>query len=106
MISFRHSLAATLVFMLAVPAGPVFAETAKSGYEYIKPTTRAMQDDDFENPGMLAVEHGKELFNEKQPGASKSCAECHGDGHMSLRQWLYAPVAAPDCLWERLKLAF
>jgi len=84
MISFRHSLAATLVFMLAVPAGPVFAETAKSGYEYIKPTTRAMQDDDFENPGMLAVEHGKELFNEKQPGASKSCAECHGEDGLKL----------------------
>ena len=51
---------------------------AKSGYEYIKPDTRAMQDDDFENPGMLAVERGAELFSQKAAGASKACAECHG----------------------------
>ena len=51
---------------------------AKSGYDYIKPDTRAMQDDDFENPGMLAVERGAELFSQKQPGAGKACSECHG----------------------------
>jgi sulfur-oxidizing protein SoxA len=84
MISFRQSLAVIIVIMLAVQAGLVFAEAAKSGYEYIKPATRAMQDDDFENPGMLAVEHGKELFNEKQPGTSKSCAECHGEDGLKL----------------------
>ena len=79
MIFLHQSLGAMLAFMLLIPAHPVLAEAAKSGYEYIKPATRAMQDDDIENPGMLAVEHGQELFNEKQPGASKSCAECHGE---------------------------
>jgi sulfur-oxidizing protein SoxA len=64
--------------MLAVTAYPLLAEEAKSGYEYIKPATRAMQDDDFENPGMLYVEQGLELFNEKQGGASKACSDCHG----------------------------
>ena len=58
--------------------GPVYAEGAKSGYEFIKPSTRAMQDDDFENPGLLALERGQELFNVKQSGAGKACAECHG----------------------------
>jgi sulfur-oxidizing protein SoxA len=84
MISSRQSLSAVLALMLAIPASQVFAEAAKSGYEYIKPATRAMQDDDFENPGMLAVEHGQELFNEKQPGASKSCADCHGENGLKL----------------------
>lgn len=50
----------------------------KSGYEYVKDETRTMQDDDFENPGFLAVEQGRELFN-KSPGSGKSCASCHGE---------------------------
>jgi sulfur-oxidizing protein SoxA len=64
--------------------GDVLAEQARSGYEYLKPDTRVMQDDDFENPGMLAVEYGMALFNEKQPGANKSCAECHGENGSKL----------------------
>ena len=66
------------VFLLAITACPLLAEEAKSGYEFIKSATRAMQDDDFENPGMLYVEQGLELFNEKQDGASKACSDCHG----------------------------
>ena len=65
--------------LLAVTAGPLHAEEAKSGYEYIKPATRTMQDDEFENPGMFAVEQGMELFNKKQDGAIKACSECHGE---------------------------
>jgi sulfur-oxidizing protein SoxA len=64
--------------LLAISTGPLVAEEAKSGYEYIKPATRAMQDDDFENPGMFTVEYGMELFNEQQDGASKACSDCHG----------------------------
>ena len=65
--------------LLAITAGPLLAEEAKSGYEYIKPATRTMQDDEFENPGMFAVEQGMELFNKKQDGAIKACSECHGE---------------------------
>jgi sulfur-oxidizing protein SoxA len=43
-----------------------------------------MQDDEFENPGMLTVEQGRELFNIKQDGASKACAECHGGDGLEL----------------------
>lgn len=64
--------------LFVVTTSPLLAEQAKSGYEFIKPATRAMQDDDFENPGTLTVEQGQELFNEKQHGASKACADCHG----------------------------
>ena len=55
------------------------ADEARSGYEYIKPDTRAMQDDDFANPGLLAVDAGQDLFNSKQEGASRACAQCHGE---------------------------
>ena len=67
-----------VTLLAAIPAGALTAAELKSGYEFIKPETRAMQDDDFENPGMLAVEQGKDLFNNKQDGASKACADCHG----------------------------
>lgn len=36
-----------------------------------------MQDDDFANPGLLAVERGEELFNQKHE-KGKTCADCHG----------------------------
>lgn len=60
-------------------AGIAPAFEAKSGYEFIKPDTRAMQDDDFENPGMLTVERGMDLFNQKQAGSGKACSDCHGE---------------------------
>jgi sulfur-oxidizing protein SoxA len=54
------------------------AESPRSGYTYLKPDTRAMQDDDFANPGMVAVEQGAGLF--AQPGKNgKHCASCHGN---------------------------
>ena len=78
----------TLVFfsgmLIIASTCPLQAYEAKSGYEFIKPTTRAMQDDEFENPGMLTVEQGRELFNIKQDGASKACAECHGEDGLEL----------------------
>jgi sulfur-oxidizing protein SoxA len=63
---------------LAVPAASAFAGEPRSGYEYIKPATRAMQDDDFLNPGMFTVEEGQALFNAVPEGAEQSCGDCHG----------------------------
>lgn len=54
----------------------VYAEPL-SGYEFIKPETQAMQDDDFSNPGLLMVDRGEALFNKKHENG-KSCAGCHG----------------------------
>lgn len=49
---------------------------AKSGYEFLSPESREMQDDDFLNPGMQWVDEGIDLFNMK--GANgKSCGSCH-----------------------------
>ncbi len=79
MIKYRPLLLLVCGLAGAVYAHSASAFEAKSGYEYIKADTRAMQDDDFENPGMLAVERGADLFSQKQPGASKACADCHGN---------------------------
>ena len=52
-------------------------EEPRSGYEFLPPEVQQMQDDEFANPGMFAVEEGREAFNE--PGFNgKACASCHG----------------------------
>jgi L-cysteine S-thiosulfotransferase len=57
-----------LLFLLALPAA---ADERRSGYDYMRPETRAMQDDDLANPGMLAVMEGEELWRRY------GCAQCH-----------------------------
>lgn len=81
-----QKLPVLLISILLLSLAPLTApaEQAKSGYEYIKPATRTMQDDEFENPGMFAVERGQELFNNQQDGAGKACSECHGTDGLKL----------------------
>jgi len=74
----RNSIIGIFGLLVLFPVGAV-SEELRSGYEFIKPETRAMQDDDFENPGLLAVDQGYELFNQKHRTTNKSCAGCHGE---------------------------
>ncbi len=67
-----------LLITLMLVSLPLMAEKL-SGYHFVKEETRIMQDDDFENPGMMAVEQGMELFQEVHESSGKSCASCHGD---------------------------
>ena len=67
-----------ITFLILLIVDSVYAEP-RSGYDFIKPETRAMQDDDFANPGLLTVDRGEELFNQKQNSSGKSCASCHGE---------------------------
>ena len=57
----------------------------RSGYTYAIPETQAMQDDDFENPAMLALDYGAELWSTKDGDADKSCEDCHGDAETSMK---------------------
>lgn len=57
----------------------------RSGYTYATPETRAMQDDEFDNPGSLWVEKGAGLWTRVEGGAGKSCAGCHQDAASSMR---------------------
>lgn len=50
-----------------------------SGYEFLSPETQAMQDDDFENPGLLSVDHGQALFTEHRDSEEYACSDCHGE---------------------------
>ena len=50
----------------------------KSGAEFLAKETRALQADDFANPGMLWVTRGQKLWAESAAANGKSCASCHG----------------------------
>jgi len=57
----------------------------RSGYLYMGAETRALQDDDFLNPGFFAVDRGRALWEKVEGSAGKSCASCHDDATGSMR---------------------
>src|SRR5262249_62408626 len=70
---------AALVAIAAIAAEKLSPDERRSGYEFMSPELRAMQDDDAANPGMLAVLDGEALWQRAEGAAGKSCAGCHGD---------------------------
>jgi sulfur-oxidizing protein SoxA len=66
------------------PANQYEVDGRKSGYLYLGEDTRALQDDDFLNPGMFAVEKGRQLWNKIEGAEGKSCASCHQDAEMTM----------------------
>ena len=66
-------------------AGEISDSDRRSGYSFMGPDTRAMQDDDTANPGMLWVLDGEALWNRKEGSAAKSCTDCHGDARTSMK---------------------
>jgi len=57
----------------------------RSGYDFMSRETRAMQDDDTANPGMLWVLEGNTHWNRKTGAAGRACADCHGDARASMK---------------------
>ena len=57
----------------------------RSGYDLMSRETRAMQDEDATNPGMLWVLDGEALWNRKAGAAGRACADCHGDARASMK---------------------
>jgi len=49
----------------------------RSGSSYLAPDLKALQDDDFRNPGLLWVDRGRELWSEVPGKGAKACAGCH-----------------------------
>jgi len=68
----------------AVAQEPKRPSPLKPGPEFQSPDVRALQADDFANPGMLWVARGGELW--RAPGANgKRCADCHGADAASMK---------------------
>src|SRR5437660_960993 len=66
-------------------AGEIAPSERRSGYDFMSRETRAMQDDDTANPGLLWVLEGGTLWNRKAGAANRACGDCHGDARTSMR---------------------
>ena len=93
-------LAATAAIATAAAAAEIAPEDRRSGYDFAGAETRAMQDDDTANPGMLGVLQGETLWAAKAGAADKSCADCHGEARASMkgvaaRYPMFEPDARP-----------
>jgi L-cysteine S-thiosulfotransferase len=76
---------AVLTAAAAATAAEIAPEDRRSGYEFASSETRAMQDDDTANPGMLGVLQGEALWATKTGAANQSCADCHGEARTSMK---------------------
>lgn len=87
-----------IAFFMAFAATQALAYQPVSGYAFLNESTRAMQDDDFENPGLVTVDRGNELFNEHRPDEENSCSACHGEDGVDLDRKAIAryPVFDPS----------
>ncbi len=79
----KTALASALA--LAVFLGPTSAQEQRSGYSFMTPELRQMQDDLTSNPGMLAVLDGETLWSSKDGKVQRACADCHGDAKASMK---------------------
>src|SRR5687768_12988591 len=57
----------------------------RGGIEFQSADVRALQADEFANPGMLWVTRGEALWSQKRGAAANTCASCHGDARQSMR---------------------
>ncbi|MCA6121046.1 sulfur oxidation c-type cytochrome SoxA [Bradyrhizobium sp. WSM 1704] len=78
------------IAILAALAGTALATEIpqadrRSGYSFMGPDSRAMQDDDTSNPGMLWVLDGETLWKRKAGTAGKACGDCHSDARVSMK---------------------
>ncbi len=81
------ALGALLLLFAAVPClgAEIAPADRRSGYADMSRETRAIEDDDTANPGMLSVLDGEALWGQKAGGADRSCADCHGDAAQSMK---------------------
>jgi L-cysteine S-thiosulfotransferase len=81
-------LAAVLTVLVLTAAGfaaEIPRADRRSGYDFMSRETRAMQDDDTANPGMLAVLEGGALWTRKAGTTGRACADCHGEARTSMK---------------------
>ncbi|RZJ10064.1 MAG: sulfur oxidation c-type cytochrome SoxA [Haliea sp.] len=60
-------------------------DTRRSGFEFMGPSTQAMQKDDTLNPAMLWVQEGESLWRQPAGQSSKACLACHAAASSSMR---------------------
>lgn len=74
-----------------------------SGWLFRDEDTQAMQEDDFDNPAMLFVDQGIDMWNTADGSEGKSCADCHNDieeGMKGIRASMPKMSPDGDDLWS------
>ena len=61
------------------------ADTRRSGFEFMGPSTQAMQKDDALNPAMLWVKEGESLWSQPAGQSGKACVTCHAAAASNMR---------------------
>jgi sulfur-oxidizing protein SoxA len=79
------SIAAAVLAVAVAAAGEIPLSERRSAYQDMAPETRAMQDGDTDNPGMLWVLDGEALWQAKAGQAGVACAGCHGGAEASMK---------------------
>jgi sulfur-oxidizing protein SoxA len=79
------TIVTALLLAGTVGAAEIPQAERRSGYSFMAADTRAMQDEDTANPGMLWVLEGETLWRRKLGAADKACADCHGDAGASMK---------------------
>src|SRR5258708_36161140 len=95
MISARTIVGVTLMIAAALPlfATEIPQEQRRSGFSFMGPDTKAMQNDDTANPGMLWVLDGEVLWKSKARAAAESCAPGPDESRATLKRVSAAPPA-------------
>jgi sulfur-oxidizing protein SoxA len=75
----------TLALAASAFAAEIPTADRRSGYDFMSRETRAMQDDDTANPGMLWVLEGGALWTRKTGPTGRACADCHGDARVTMK---------------------
>jgi len=68
-----------------VLTGDIPVDRRSSTYEQMSADTKAMQDEDTANPGMLWVLDGEVVWRTRTGPADRSCADCHGEASSSMK---------------------
>ena len=77
--------AAVLLAVAMAASGEIPLSERRSTYQDMSAETRAMQDVDTDNPGMLWVLDGEALWRAKAGKAGVACAGCHGEAEQSMK---------------------
>ena len=86
---------ATGIALLLVAVSAQAEDNRRSGLQFMSPALQALQRDDAQNPAMLAVQDGEQLWSTAAGSSGKRCADCHGEALRSM-----AGVAARYPAWD------
>ncbi len=107
MVPFKRLLAMVIWLVALTVDAQILTQrdTRQSGFEFMGPSTQAMQKDDTLNPGMLSVKDGEALWQKPVGLSNKACASCHGSTASSMKGMAARYPAFDDVLKHPVALS-